>query len=321
MLEADATPSAKKERYLGVAPLGGYMADISNGQTVPSGGNTPPETGMRSAPGNTWTSLAAQRAEAQHQESAPAAQSPGEPGGTTPTGERSEYIPRDRFDQVNNRLKEAEARLAQMQYAPQTMSGMQGQQAQPQITQQQVENMLARVSNPDVREEWRRKIVNKPVEGLAEFVHEAIRTDGARLLQEEMAKIYSQLAPIQQTMQQQVVSSYASSRANDPTWQQVAPTFNSLVAQALQQGAAINAQTLPIVEAVARQQVGLPLFGVGQAPATHPPFSERPGSSQGVSQGAPAPQLNGLEQYIAQRFGMSPDEYARERAEIRRSNR
>lgn len=291
-----------------------------------------PETGTP-APSTEISSLARMRAA--QQASAPAATGP-DAGQAVPNGQsqnaqqRSEYIPRERFDQVNERLRQAEAQLAARnvhtgmqpvaQVAPQrtTMTGMvQPTQGQAIADSPQVQGLLARLGDKQVQEEWRKKIANSPVTGLAEFVQFAIQTEGAALLQQYLAPLHAQLAPLQQTFIGQQLSAYAAQRESDPTWQQVAPTFYQLASRAAQQGQALNGQVLSVVEAVARQSLGLPVFG---APAPAPaPFTERPGSGGQNFGSQPAPRLTSEQEAMARKFGMTAQEYAAAQASFRRA--
>lgn len=311
--------------------------------------NSAPETQPvkgQPAPGEI-SSLARIRAAQAKQESAPApvvASNAGEPtptsGQATVNNQRSEYIPRERFDQVNTRLQQAEAYIQQMQSqggmrpvqqqaAPQLSMGG---QVLPQTTQAQqnaqvaqsqpVQNLLAQVADKGEQDRWRRKITENPVTGLAEFISHAIQVEGGPLLQQAISQVQQQftqmLAPIQQTFIQQRLQTYTSQRESDPTWNQVAPAFNALAMQAAARGYNVSdPATLSVIEAVARQQVGLPVFQAPQPPA-QAPFTERPGSSgQGFGQ-AQTPQLTPLELQMAARFNMTPAEYAQSKANLRR---
>lgn len=313
----------------------GNISD-STPQTEPT--QNQPVNGQPTTPPTEISSLARMRAA--QQASAPAASAP-EAGSTAPSGQqapdaqaqaqRSEYIPRERFDQVNDRLRQAEARLAAMQ----GMSGMQpvAQQApqptsysgmaQPQMSGQaiaqspQVQGLLDTVKDKTVQEKWRQKITDDGVTGLAEFVKFAIETEGAALLQQALAPLQQQLAPLQQTFVSQQIAAYAQQRESDPSWQQVAPTFYQLASQAAQRGQALNSQVLSVVEAVARQHVGVPIFGAPAAP--QPPFTERPGSG-GQNLGTPQePNLTPQQLAMAQKFNMTPQEYAQSLASFRRA--
>lgn len=289
---------------------------------------------------------------AAQQASAPAAKAP-EAGGSTPGGqqapsqeqpERSPYIPRERFDQVNDRLRQAEAELAMLrqtppptgmqavgvpvppQQQPMTVGGMvqpmHPAYASPQAQGQaianspQVKGLLDQLADKKTQDEWRQKIANSPVTGLAEFIQFAIQTEGAALLQQALAPIQAQIAPLQQTFIAQQVDSYSTQRESDPTWHQVAPVFRQLAYQAAQSGYALNPQTLSVVEAVARQNVGLPVFAAPQ-PQQPAPFTERPGSGGQNFGTTQTPELSAQEKAMAARFGMTEQEYAAQLAAIR----
>ena len=244
--------------------------------------------------------------------------------------ERSKFIPRERFDQVNNRLLEAEAKLAMMGQAPTgmqpvgapvpqqqqnlTIGGMAlpQQQGQAVANSPQVRGLLDTVSDKDEQEKWRKKIANSPVTGLAEFIQYAIQTEGAAMLQQYLAPLQAQIVPLQQSFAAQQVSTYVSNReqAGDPTWKQVEPHFYQLASAAAQGGYALTPETLSVVEAVARQNAGVPMFGVPAAQPPQAPFTERPGSGGQNFGQAPQVQLSPTQLAMAKHFGMTPEEYA-----------
>ena len=245
--------------------------------------------------------------------------------------QRSEYIPRDRFDEVNTRRIQAEAQLAQLQQMTQGQAqaaayanhyGQQVPQAQAQATLQspQVQDFLASLSSKEEQEKWRQKIINQPVTGIAELIQHAIQTEGNKLLQGYTQQIQSSLAPLQQfyvQQQGQAATQYASRRAADPNsgWAQVQPVFNQLVQVAQQRGYNITPQSLEIIEGVARTQVGLPAWGVPQTPQA--PFTERPGSVGTQAVQSQLPQLTDEQKKIARLSGMDEAAYARAYAQFR----
>lgn len=301
------------------------MTDAVRSVTSQEGSQSAPtEQGPTQVPQTTFSDLAASRA--QRQAAVPVVGTTPDSGQTTPggqeVGQRSEYIPRDRFDEVNSRRIAAEAQLAQLTQMTQAQAqrasqGNAGQFSQPQgqavANSPQVRNFLETVSSKEEKEKWRNKILNQPVEGIAELVQYAIQTEGGALLQQHLAAIQSSLAPIQQSFQQQQlaqVGQYANQRAADPNsaWAQVQPVFNQLVQVATERGYTINPQSLQVIESVARTQVGLPAWGA-PVPA-NAPFSERP------SQGPSAPQQPQLQltpemKKIAALSGVDEATYAR----------
>ena len=282
-----------------------------------------------------YSSLARMRAA--QQESAPAPTTPNAgtstPGGqqapTQEQNERSQYIPRERFDQVNEKLREAQAQLA-MQRSPTGMQPVgnpvpqqqqnltQGgmvipqQQGQAVANSPQVRGLLDSISDKEEQEKWRKKIANAPITGLAEFIQYAIQTEGAALLQQSLAPLQAQIAPLQQSFAVQQVSNYVAQReqVGDPTWAQVEPHFYQLASQAAQEGYPLTPDTLSVVEAVARQNAGVPMFGAPQVPQTQAPFTERPGSGGQNFGSTPQVQLTPQQQAMAKRFDMTPEEYA-----------
>jgi hypothetical protein len=234
---------------------------------------------------------------------------------TPPQDQREQFIPRQRFDEVlteRNQLRQQ----VQQQYAPpppppqpmgyqpppgMTRTGMVGMQPQQQPS-------ALDLSNPAVKAEWHKKIVNDPVSGLGEFIEQMLMARGQPMLEQFHQQIVSQLAPIQQSYVQQQLSSYQSQRSQaDPSFGQVAPVFNQLVTQAVQRGYAMTPQVLQAIEGIARAQAGMLS---APPPPKQVPFTETPGA-QGLGQSAPPPPtLTPQEQMVAQRFGMTADEYA-----------
>src|SRR5690606_3000588 len=111
---------------------------------------------------------------------------------------------------------------------------------------------------------------------------------------------------------------YIGTRVQDPTWHQVEPVFRQLAVQAQANGYPLTPQNLAVIEAVARQQAGLPIFSVA-ASAPQPPFTERPGSGGATLAAQPAPNLTQQELALARSFGMTPDEWVAEKAKMRRA--
>lgn len=251
--------------------------------------------------------------------------------------ERSQYIPRERFDQVlaeRNQLRE-QAQPQQPQQTPpqpqppqpfpqqpqgpQLNTGMQpGQQFQPQqnvsptgmVGQQQQPNapQMPDFSDPQVRKEWNNRLNKEGVGALQELISTAIRAEGTPLLEQYVQQVRSQLTPLQQNFVQQQLSSYSQQRTQqDPSFQQIAPTFQQLVSQAAQRGYSLDPQTLQAIEGIARGQAGL--FNQPVQQPQQPPFSEQPGGTGSLGQKS-EPQLNGQQRMMADRFGMSHEEYA-----------
>lgn len=314
------------------------MTDNFNG-TSQNGGNTP-SSGMEGNPSQTapvtaYSDLASARAQRQ----TPVAGVVSQPnsGQTVPNGQdgnqpqRSDYIPRDRFDEVNSRRIAAEAQL--QQYQQMTQQQLQaaafansGAHPTPQsVAQSQpVQDFIGSLSSPDEQKKWRDKIINQPVTGIAELIQYALRTEGTSLLQQQFGQLQNTLAPLQQYYQQQQLAAadnYARQRATDPNsgWSAVQPLFTQLVQRAQQQGYALNQTNLQVIESVARSQVGLPAWG--QAPQQHAPFTERPAGATGfanVNQQQTV-QLTPEQKRVANMLGVDEGTYARNLQAIRGS--
>lgn len=315
---------------------------MSNQSVGPSQNDgSAPSSGMEGNPepvANTAHSdLAASRAQRQATAPATAHQSDsgqGVPNTQEASQQRSEYIPRERFDEVNARRIAAEAQLqqltqmsqGQMQRAAQANSGYGMPQQQALTGQQvaqspQVQNFLASLSDKEEQEKWRQKIVNQPVTGIAELIQHAIQTEGSALLNQHIQQLQSYLAPLQsfyQQQQQQAVSNYAKQRATDPNWAAVEPVFNQLAQQAQQGGYQLTQQNLQVIEGVARTKVGIPMWG---QPTSQPaPFTERPAGQGGFNQQSQQVQLTEEQKNAARLFGLDEATYARNLAGIRRAN-
>lgn len=302
-----------------------------NDGSVPSsgmGGNPEP------APNTAYSDLAATRA--QRQAPVPATAQSSDSGQSVPhtqeASQRSEYIPRDRFDEVNARRIAAEAQLQQlnsmtqqqMQRAAQANQGYAPQQAPTgqQVAQSpQVQNFLASLSNKEEQEKWRQKIVNQPVTGIAELIQHAIQTEGAALLTQHLQQLQTALAPMHsfyQQQQYQAVETYAKQRATDPNWTAVKPVFDQLVQQAQHGGYQLSQQNLQIIEGVARTKVGIPMWG--QAPSQPAPFTERPAGQSNFHSANQPVQLTAEQKNAAKLFGLDEATYARNLAGIRSAN-
>lgn len=243
--------------------------------------------------------------------------------------DREQFIPRSRFDEVlqeRNALRQMaqtpppqntgyapQANNTGMQVPPpvqqyqpqgfQSPTGMVGQYAQPQQPQGA---STPDFTNPDVQKEWQAKIAKNPVTGLREFVSLLIQTEGGPLLEQFRQQISQQVAPLQQSYLQQQLSTYTTQRQQaDPSFGQVAPTFNQLVSQAVQRGYQLNPQVLQAIEGIARAQ-----SGQLSAPAPRQvPFSEAPGGTGSFGE-ASEPNLTPEQLTFAKRFDMTPAEYA-----------
>lgn len=294
------------------------MNDINTGSSQESSAPAPTATGANPAPAapqTQFSDLAKNRA--QHQGASQGVGAQPDSGQVTPGNQetqRSEYIPRDRFDEVNTRRIQAEAQLqqlqqqftqAQMAAAARANSGYAPQQ-QPQQVPQVAQDFLASISSKEEQEKWRQKIINQPVTGIAELIQAAIQSEGGKLLNQ----INATLSPVQQhylQQQEMAIQQYAQKRATSPEWGAISNTFAQLARTAMKQGYSINPQSLEVVESVARIQHGIPAYG--SAPVQQAPFTERPGAGQNSYQ-QPAAVLSDEQRRYARMFGMSEQQYA-----------
>ena len=294
------------------------MSDIQTGTSQEGFAPAPTETGANPTP-TQFSDLARNRAQYQGASQGTGTQS--DSGRAVPNSQdsqRSEYIPRERFDEVNSKKNAAESELqalrqqitqAQMLAAARANAGQYNPQPQqqPHATQAQVQDFLASISSKEEQEKWRTKIMNQPVVGIAELIQEAIRSESGKLLNQ----INATLAPVQQSylqQQGQSIQAYAQKRATSPEWGAISGTFAQLAQTAAQRGYALTPQSLEVIESVARAQHGIPMFG--GAPAAQPPFTERPGSAQPLHAPQQTPVLTAEQKKYAQMFGMSEQQYA-----------
>lgn len=315
------------------------MSDLPVGPSQNDGSVPPSGMGGNPTQASTtaYSDLAASRA--QRQAPAPVAAHQSDSGSSVPNTQeaaqqRSEFIPRDRFDEVNARRISAEAQLQQLHELTQQQAmraaqanggyGVQPQQFAPtgqQVAQSpQVQNFLGSLSNKEEQEKWRQKIINQPVTGIAELIQHAIQTEGAALLQQQLQQLQSSLAPLQsyyQQQQMQAVETYARQRATDPNWVAVKPVFDQLAQQAQQGGYQLTTQNLQVIESVARTKVGIPMWG--STPAQAAPFTERP-TGQGNFNQPQQTQLTAEQRNAAKLFGIDEATYARNLAGIRSAN-
>jgi hypothetical protein len=255
----------------------------------------------------------------------------GETGTNPGSAEREQFIPRDRFDEVNNQKNLATQQLAAQTAMMQQMMAQQAAQQQhvagmvgaPQAQPQQQQAPVFDPSDPEVQKQWREKLAANPIEGMAGFFQEMLQAQGAPMISQLRNEMAAQMQPLRDGYVQQQVEGYAQQRmAQDPTFAQVAPQLNAVVQNALQQrpDLQLNPQILQIFEQIARtnsagQQFGNPpAFGMAQPgiPPMQPgaPFSERPAAvlpgGTGQANAPITPQIRAM----AQRFGQDPQVYA-----------
>ena len=320
------------------------MSDTPNESNQPeTQGAAPTVNQLQQSSPQDISALAAYRA-ARQAASSPPAEPKAEGGDTRPNAggdqaqpQREGFIPRERFDEVHQRMKSYEQQLQQFQQSqPQAQpnafgtpqmpqmpqfpmqqplqqvgpTGMvQGQQQQPQQTPQAPD-----FNDPKVQREWREKIANNPITGMREFTEHIIRSYGEPLVNQAVQGLYQQLQPLQRAFVNQQIQTYAQQRQADPSFQQVQPYFQNLVQQAQQRGVDVtNPQVLGTIEYMAKQQAqaqGMQFAPPQQPPQQQPPFTERPGNS-GASLGqSQTPTLTPQQQAMARTFGMSDREYA-----------
>lgn len=278
--------------------------------------------------------------------SSPKQEAPKQGGDANPDGGRDKladgreaFIPRERFDEVNQNYQQMKQQLEnyqrqsmqgqpqnfqqqapqtgmlqQQQPAPQWQTNPTGMQQQPQQQQAQAPQRRVRMDDPAYVKEWQRKIANDPVKSLGAFIEDYINDVGAPMLTQLQQQIQSQLAPIQRAHVANQLNTYATTRQQaDPSFTQVRPVFEQLVHQAAQRGYDVqNPTVLSHLEFSARQQqgLGMPTYGTPHA-APQVPFTESPGSgNQGFNQRANQPSLTREQMEFAKRFGMEPAEYA-----------
>ena len=261
------------------------------------------------------------RYRAQQAASAPATQDRGQGGAVgpetdaTPRPEREPYIPRERFDEVNTKLKgEVETLKQQLamlqQRQPQFGPAPTQVAAQPGVTGMigaAPAPTLPDFNDPAVKKQWSDRIYKDPVGGLTALVEALIEARGTPLLQQFQQQITAQLTPLQQQFLQSQLGAYEQRAASDPTFHTIRPTFDSLVREAVNRSIPLTEQTLRAIEGIARAQHNLP-FGTPATPPAPAPFTERPGG-QGMTQ-RPQTHLTQTEREFAGLFKMSDEEYA-----------
>lgn len=289
----------------------------------------------------------AQAAKSQGNTPTPAARNPDE-GGSGPNDaaqnqsqDREQWIPRDRFDQVNQQknqyqqqaeqMRQQVAQLSQMQQFAQQQPGFQGQpqqqfvgqtgmvhtpqapQPQQAPAQSQAQAALPDFSNPEVEKQWRNKIAKDPIKGLGELFDIYLTQKGQPLLQQYAQQIQQQIQPLRQNYIQTQLNQYAQTRANDPEFAQIRPQWEQAAQRAIQLGYDLsNPQTMATVEFVAKQTAQQQGQFQPQTAMPQPqPFSERPGnSSTNLGAGQRAPNLSPQQREMAKRFHMTEQQYA-----------
>ena len=233
---------------------------------------------------------------------------------------REQYIPRDRFDEVIQQRNQLQQQIQnfQMQQSQQQVVGptgmVQSQQAPvPQAQQAAVQSWLETVTkDPTSRQQWQKRISNEGVTALADFVRQAVESVGRPMLEEYSKNVRAQITPIQQQYVNQHVSAYAQQRQSDPEFAAAKPAFDNLVNTAVQRGYDVmNPQVLGTLEFMAKQQARQYAPPAQfQQPPQPTPFSERPGNG-GQNFGKPqTPNLTPQQIRMAERFGMTPQQYA-----------
>lgn len=258
--------------------------------------------------------------------------------------QREQYIPRDRFDQVNEQKNQYQQQVQQMQAMLQQFM-MQQQQHQastpaqhpggmvnPAVEQQQQAGpKLPDFNDPEVAKEWQNKIANGGVKELVQLMQQVVEATGAPLLQQFQQQIQQQLTPLQRSILSQTADRYAQQRSqSDPAFQQVRPYFEKYLEEAVTRnpGIQLNEATLSTIEHVARlqaQQVSQQYGGMGmggfnpqlgfqqpnyQAPQSNPPFTERPGAASNLGQQKTSVTLTPQQRAAARGFGMTDEQYA-----------
>jgi hypothetical protein len=264
--------------------------------------------------------------------------------------QREGFIPRERFDQVNQRMQTAEQQAQQMQVMLQQFM-MQQQQAQRVPTQhpggmmntaspqpQQLQNTgLPDFNDPNVAKEWQNKIANGGVKELVGLMRQVVEATGQPLLQQFQQQIQNQLSPIRNSFVRQQADQYASTRSQqDPTFQQVRPYFEHFVQEAVQRNPdlQLNQATLSTIEHVAKIQqqqsaqqfggmgqfnpYGFPQFMGQQQYPQNPaaPFTERPGAAANLGQQRQTVSLTPQQRAAARGFGMTDEQYATKLREL-----
>ena len=259
--------------------------------------------------------------------------------------QREPYIPRERFDQVNQRMQQAEQQAQQMQTMlqqfmyqqqqaqrtppPQHMGGMVNT-AQPAAPQQPTGPQMPDFNDPKVVKDWQNKIANGGVKELVGLIQNVVEATGQPLLQQFQQQINQQISPIRDSFVRQQADSYSTQRSQqDPAFQQVRPYFDRFVQEAVQRnpGIQLNQATLSTIEHVAKmqqqqdaQQYGgfNPYMGqMGGFPqpqfqqqAPSAPFTERPGAAANLGQQRQTVQLSPQERAAARGFGMTDEQWA-----------
>ena len=306
---------------------------MSDQQTNNPEGQAPTQTETQSRPSvpTEISALAQYRQAREQRESSPPAQRGQEGGDVRPDAsvdshsQREQFIPRERFDQENTRRKQLEQELAEVRAQMMQQSfNMPQQQPQYPMAQQQVgrtgmvhpepqqqQQPRLQVDNPEFVKQWRKKIADNPVTGLAEFTELVMRERGEPLVRQAIQQVVQQLQPLQQHYLNQQIQNYAQQKADDPTFATVRPFFQNLVQTAQSRGVDVtNPQVLSVIEHMARQQAQHQGFQVQPPAPQQPPFSERPGAG-GTNFGQPrTPNLTPQQQAMARTFRMSDAEYA-----------
>ena len=234
--------------------------------------------------------------------------------------QRSQYIPRDRFDQVNSQLQASNARALEAEQQlnaiqQQLLFNQQAPQQQwiPPTGQVPVQQQAPQQNNFDLAqyaqnmsdeesEEWQQKIIDKGPRGMAEFFMHMLQP----LAQQVYSDMNSTVAPFQQQYVQNSIEAYESA---EPNFNQMKTRFDAAVRQVAQYRP--NLQLTPQVLAMVEQGVKIDMQRNGLLPLEDAtiPYSESPGTGTPTQLQPPAQQLSNMELRVASGMGLTPKQY------------
>ena len=241
------------------------------------------------------------------------------PGGEQ--GERSDSIPRPRFDGVlaeRNQLRQdreylmaQNEQLMQMAAANQPQPGPQDGPPQPQRV------VPPDFNDPEVGTAWSEKFGRDPLGTMAELSRVTADSRVQEFESTQVQAMGSQLAAIKQDLAQRHLDDHYKTRGNDQVFSAIRPVFDRMVQHVHTAGQhEINPDSLRAIEVMALAEASR--SGI-EIPASSLPFTESPGSATGL-QGRTAGALTPGEARVAQRFGISEADYARELQAIDEAN-
>ena len=240
---------------------------------------------------------------------------------------RSPMIPRDRFDQTLARAQRAEEQLqtllthryqqemnGQNPAIPTMESGATLSEPAPDVP------IFPDFTNPEVKEHWEKQVLERGIAGVGEL----LEIKEAEMMNKFSTLLDQYVQPIQHSAVEQQLEQYERSRASDPRFHEVHPTFRRVVDTVVANSNGqvnLKPRSLRVLEhfaAAIDSDPSLQGSGAAQTPAAMPhnpmamPYTEAPGPAlstgfRPASGHATDPRVKEISKF----FGSSESDYAK----------